>query len=157
MKTDRLYALTVYLLNHGKTSASELARKFEVLVRTIQRDIDSLCEADIPIVAETGVNGGYYISDLFRMDSHTATEEDYSYILTALKGFSTAMDSPRIDAAVEKISALANKKDDSVVLDFSVLREVDNSLMQTLQEAIKKKRRLNLTILMLKIYLGYIL
>jgi predicted DNA-binding transcriptional regulator YafY len=36
MKTDRLYALTLYLLNHGKTSASELAKHFEVSVRTIQ-------------------------------------------------------------------------------------------------------------------------
>jgi predicted DNA-binding transcriptional regulator YafY len=30
MKTDRLYAITVYLLNHGKVPASELAKKFEV-------------------------------------------------------------------------------------------------------------------------------
>ena len=39
MKKDRLYAVTLYLLNHGKTSASELAKHFEVSVRTIQRDI----------------------------------------------------------------------------------------------------------------------
>lgn len=30
VKIDRLYAVTVYLLNHGKTSASVLARRFEV-------------------------------------------------------------------------------------------------------------------------------
>lgn len=35
MKTDRLYALTYYLLNHGKTSASELSKHFEVSVRTV--------------------------------------------------------------------------------------------------------------------------
>lgn len=100
----------------------------------------SLCEAGIPIVAETGANGGYYLTDSFRMDAQTATQEDYSYILTALKGYSTAMGSPGIDAAIEKIASLANKKDDSVVLDFSVLREVDNSLMQALQEAIRRKK-----------------
>ena len=49
MRTDRLYAITVYLMNHGKTSAGELARRFEVSVRTIQRDMDSLCAAGIPI------------------------------------------------------------------------------------------------------------
>ena len=140
MKTDRLYAITVYLLNHGKTSASELAKKFEVSIRTIQRDIDSLCKAGIPIVAETGASGGYYLAESFRMDAQIATEEEYSYILTALKGFSTAMENPQIDAAVEKISAITGKKDDSVILDFSVLREVDNCLMQTLQEAIKRKK-----------------
>lgn len=139
MKTDRLYAITVYLLNHGKTPASELAKKFEVSVRTIQRDIDSLCAAGIPIVAESGVTGGYYLTETFKMDAQTATEEDYSYILTALKGYSTAINNQHINIVLEKIASLINKKDDSVVLDFSVLREVDNSLMQTLQEAIKRK------------------
>jgi len=139
MKTDRLYAITVYLLNHGKTSAKDLAGRFEVSVRTIQRDIDSLCVAGIPIVSEIGANGGYYITESFKMNAQTATEEDYSNILTALKGYSTAMNNPHIDTAIEKITSLAGKKDDSVVLDFSVLREVDNNLMQTLQEAIKRK------------------
>lgn len=140
MKTDRLYAITVYLLNHGKTSASELAKKFEVSVRTIQRDMDSLCKAGIPIVAETGATGGYYLTDSFKMDVQMATAEEYSYIRTALKGFSTAMNIPRIDTVVEKINALTGQKDDSVILDFSVLREVDNDLMQTLQEAVKKRK-----------------
>lgn len=140
MRTDRLYAITVYLLNHGKTSASELAKKFEVSVRTIQRDIDSLCKSGIPIVAETGAAGGYYLTESFKMNAQMATDEDYSYILTALKGFSTAMNSPRVDTAIEKIASLTKKKDDSVVLDFSVLREVDNNLMQRLQDAIKRKK-----------------
>ena len=47
MKIERLYAVTGYLLNHGRTSARELAKRFEVSVRTIQRDIDSLCLAGI--------------------------------------------------------------------------------------------------------------
>lgn len=51
MKIERLYAITVYLLNHGRTSANELAKHFEVSVRTIQRDIDSLCLSGIPIVS----------------------------------------------------------------------------------------------------------
>lgn len=45
MKTDRRYALTLYLLNHGKSSASVLAKHFEVYIRTIQRDINALCQA----------------------------------------------------------------------------------------------------------------
>lgn len=48
MKTDRLYAITVYLLNHGKTPAEVLARLFEVSVRTIRRDVDALCRSASP-------------------------------------------------------------------------------------------------------------
>lgn len=139
MKINRLYAITVYLLNHGKTAATELSRKFEVSVRTIQRDIDALCQAGIPVVAETGASGGYYLSDDFCMDSQTVSKEDYSFILTALKGFSSAISSPMLDAAVEKISALTKSKNNSIILDFSVLREGDNELLQLLQTAIRTK------------------
>lgn len=52
-KINRLYAITVYLLNNGKATVAELSRKFEVSVRIVQRDTDSLCQAGIPIVAET--------------------------------------------------------------------------------------------------------
>lgn len=50
MKTDRLYVLTLYLLDHVKTSASEQAKHFEVSVRMIQRDIDVLCQAALRFV-----------------------------------------------------------------------------------------------------------
>ena len=107
MKIDRLYGITVYLLNHKKASASELARKFEVSVRTVQRDIDALCQAGIPVAAESGAKGGYSIPDTFRMDSQAMTQEDYGLIFTALKGFSSAMPSPNIASALEKFTALS--------------------------------------------------
>ncbi|MBQ8495953.1 MAG: YafY family transcriptional regulator [Clostridia bacterium] len=140
MKTDRLYAITLYLLNHGKTSASALARHFEVSIRTIQRDIDSLCQADIPIIAETGVGGGYYLAESFRMDAQTATAEDYARILTALKGYLTAFSDAKTESTLEKIATLTKQKNESIILDFSVLRETNEDLMKLLQDAIKQKK-----------------
>jgi predicted DNA-binding transcriptional regulator YafY len=139
-KIDRLYAITIYLLNVGKATAAELSRKFEVSVRTVQRDIDSLCQAGIPIVAETGANGGYYIAKNFRMDAHMATNEDYTFIITALKGLSSAMNSSKIDATLEKITSLTETSDSGIILDFSALNEGDSQLMQIFQDAIRKKR-----------------
>lgn len=138
-KIDRLYAITVYLLNNGKATSRELAQKFEVSVRTIQRDIDSLCKAGIPVAAEAGANGGYSISEAFRMNAQTATNEDYALILTALKGYYSATDNPKINATLEKIASLTKKPENGVILDFSVLREGDNALLQTLQKAIQAK------------------
>ena len=89
MKTDRLYALTLYLLNHGKTSASQLAKHFEVSVRTIQRDLDALCQSGIPICAFTGTNGGYKILSDLKMNSQLASEDEYAYIVTAINGLKT--------------------------------------------------------------------
>lgn len=139
MKTERLYAITVYLLNHGRTSASELAKHFEVSLRTIQRDIDSLCVAGIPIAAVTGVAGGYEISDRFELKGEYATADDYARILTALRGLASATSDPRVKYTAEKIARLSKPEDESIVLDFSVLREGDSAALQQLQTAVALK------------------
>lgn len=139
MKVERLYAITVYLLNHGRTSANELAKHFEVSVRTIQRDIDSLCLAGIPILSVAGAAGGYEISAQFRLDKHLATSNDYSYILTALKGLVSATNDRNAKCTLEKISHIHKQNDMNIILDFSVLREGEQASLQALQTAIAKK------------------
>jgi predicted DNA-binding transcriptional regulator YafY len=57
-RIDRLTAILL-LLQTGKRSAAEIAQHFEVSRRTIQRDIDALCEIGIPITADLGITGGY--------------------------------------------------------------------------------------------------
>jgi predicted DNA-binding transcriptional regulator YafY len=145
MKLDRLYAITVHLLNHGRTSASELAKRFEVSSRTIQRDIDALCCAGIPVVGTTGAAGGYEILDTFRMGQHTATPEDYSHILTALQGLATATNDPKVSMTLEKFASLTKPGDSGILLDFSVLREGDEQLLHLLQSAIRSKRTVSFT------------
>lgn len=140
MKTDRLYALTLYLLNHGKTSASELAKHFEVSVRTIQRDIDALCQAGIPICAFTGTNGGYEILSDFKMNNQLASEDEYAYIATAINGLKTVANNPVADGISEKITAISNNCNTGMILDFSVLREGDEKLLQMLQSVVKNKQ-----------------
>ncbi|KAB1438376.1 helix-turn-helix transcriptional regulator [Candidatus Galacturonibacter soehngenii] len=66
MKIDRLLRITIYLLNHGKTSSAVLADYFEVSQRTIMRDMDALCLAGIPVCSTTGVDGGYEIMEHLR-------------------------------------------------------------------------------------------
>ena len=51
MKADRLYAITLYLLNHKRASGRCLADTFEVSLRCIQRDMDTLSMAGVPIIA----------------------------------------------------------------------------------------------------------
>ena len=43
MKTDRLLGILTVLLRQDKTTARELAQKFEVSKRTIVRDVQALC------------------------------------------------------------------------------------------------------------------
>ena len=54
-----------YLLDKGTVTAPELAKKFEVSVRTIYRDIDMLSGAGIPVYTTTGHGGGIHLFDNF--------------------------------------------------------------------------------------------
>ena len=56
MKMDRLIGILSILLQRDRVSAPELAEHFEMSRRTIQRDIESLCRAGIPIATVQGAD-----------------------------------------------------------------------------------------------------
>jgi predicted DNA-binding transcriptional regulator YafY len=60
-RTDRLYALVEELraVSPRPRTSAKLAARFEVSVRTIERDLLALQEAGVPIWAQPGPGGGY--------------------------------------------------------------------------------------------------
>ena len=57
MKIDRLIGILSILLQKEKVTAPELAERIEVSRRTINRNIENLCKAGIPISTTQGVGG----------------------------------------------------------------------------------------------------
>ena len=55
-------------MRKGTVTAAELAERFEVSVRTIYRDMDTLSAAGIPIYAKKGKNGGICLIEQFVLD-----------------------------------------------------------------------------------------
>ncbi len=66
MRASRLVALLLLLQARGQLSAAGLADELEVSVRTIQRDIESLAAAGVPVYSERGRDGGYRLVDGYR-------------------------------------------------------------------------------------------
>ena len=87
MKTDRLIGILSILLQEEKTTAPELAERFEVSRRTINRDIEDLCRAGIPIRTVQGSGGGISIMDGYRMDRTILTSRDgqATHLMTLMK------------------------------------------------------------------------
>jgi predicted DNA-binding transcriptional regulator YafY len=68
-RTDRLYAIVEELraASPYARSARRLAAHFEVSVRTIERDLDALLQAGLPIWAQKGRTGGYVLDPEFTL------------------------------------------------------------------------------------------
>lgn len=62
---------------------------FEVSVRTIYRDIDSINGAGIPIVTYQGANGGIGLMEGYRLDRNVLTDRELADIFTALQSVSS--------------------------------------------------------------------
>ena len=153
MKIDRLLSMTIYLINHDLVSARELSEKFGVSVRTIQRDIETLEMAGIPVLSIQGPNGGYGIMDTYKMDRNLMSVDDLYYIITALKGISSSIDDKRIDNALEKMTGLVSSADhrdiarkaEKLHIDFSMLggNEEQRNILGIVQKAVESERLLS--------------
>jgi predicted DNA-binding transcriptional regulator YafY len=92
-RIDRLTAILL-LLQGGKRSAGEIAHHFEVSRRTIQRDIDALCEMGIPIAAGLGVAGGYSLPADYSLPPLALTLHEALLLRLALSSVSQLSETP---------------------------------------------------------------
>lgn len=65
-KADNLLAVLWLLRSRRKMTAGQLAEALETSVRTVYRYIDALCASGVPVIADTGPDGGYSLPENFR-------------------------------------------------------------------------------------------
>ena len=121
MKIDRLIGILSILQQKEKTTAKDLADKFEVSVRTITRDIEDLCKAGIPIVTFQGKGGGISIMDGYQLDRSVLSNEDMKSIITALKGLDSISKDSKYNLLMDKVSIKSHEAmvNNPIIIDLS--------------------------------------
>ena len=119
MQISRLFEIVYILMNKKSTTAKELCEHFEVSQRTIYRDIDTLCQAGIPIYTTKGKGGGIALMDNFVLNKSVLSEQEQNEILAALSGFKVATNTAS-NQVLHKLGALfGNKSTEWIEVDFS--------------------------------------
>ena len=143
MKIDRLIGILSILLQKEMTTAPELAEHFEVSKRTINRDIEELCKAGIPIQTTQGYGGGICIMDGYRMDRTLLTSRDMQMILAGLRSLDSVSGSRYYGQLMEKIQAGSSELisgRDSILIDLSSWYKTTlPPKISTIQDAIENR------------------
>ena len=143
MKIDRLIGILSVLLQKEKMTAPELAERFEVSRRTINRDIEDLCKAGIPIQTSQGTGGGISIMEGYRLDRTILTSKDMQMILTGLRSLDSVSGSSYYCQLMEKIRTGSSEfisGRDSILIDLSSW--YGDSLtpkIETIQDAVENR------------------
>lgn len=102
MRAERLLSAVLLLQAHGRMSGRELAKRLEVSMRTLHRDMDALSAAGVPIFALRGARGGWQLDEDWRTQVPGLDEAELRALLMAQP---RVIGDPRLAAAAE--SALA--------------------------------------------------
>lgn len=149
MKNERLFEILLYLIEKKDTTASELANHFNVSIRTIYRDIDSLSVANIPIYTTSGNKGGIHLMKNYTLDKTHFTANEREDILLALKTIQS-IPSFSSESTLKKINTifqLPQQTDSWLEVNFSRWGTdsiFDNELFQKIKDNILLKKQIKI-------------
>lgn len=122
MKIDRLIGILSILLQQKTVTSLTLAERFEVNIRTIERDIDILNRAGIPIITKRGRKGGISIMENYKIPKTLLTNSEMQDILAGLRGLDSVNGTNQYKQLMEKLSAGSSDflyGNQSILIDLS--------------------------------------
>ncbi|MCB0197452.1 MAG: YafY family transcriptional regulator [Anaerolineae bacterium] len=155
-RVDRLMGYLLLFQSRGLMRAQDFSQQFEISERTVYRDIQSLCEVGVPIMAMPGE--GYRLMEGYYLPPITFTPNEARSLYLAIAILSAqAKPGPTQDAArtaLEKVRSVlpsASRKQvealEAIINFYSFpknLLDFDDTLLGTLQEAIQQRRLVHL-------------
>lgn len=131
-RLSRLTSILTQLQTKRLVTATELADKYEVSVRTIYRDIRSLEASGVPIYTEEG--RGYSLVDGYTLAPVAFTEEEANALITGYTLISRNKD-----------ASLVKSYEDAIAKVKSVLRSTQKDKAQLLSERVVFVKNLSQT------------
>lgn len=154
MKYQVMLKILFLLLARKRVSAKYIADRYEISIRTVYRYIDELSLAGVPIYNERGRNGGYSISENFKISANYLTNEESEQIISALIEINKELGSEVMRGAIDKLSSISKTSNETPTINFGNLVidgsawGVNDSYSETLkllQKAIEEKTLLSVS------------
>ena len=76
MKQYLVFGIYLFVSGRKRTTAKEIAEKFEISPRTVYRYIDALSMAGVPLYSENGKHGGIFLQDNFTLESLMLSQKE---------------------------------------------------------------------------------
>ncbi|TDC64710.1 YafY family transcriptional regulator, partial [Actinomadura sp. GC306] len=153
-RTDRLYALVEELRACAprRLAARELAARYEVSVRTIERDISALQQAGVPIFADVGRGGGYTLDKSRTLPPLNFTPAEAVAVAITLSRAGGSPYSRSARTALHKIVAAMSADDGASARELAARIRIlgpaaddDRAVPAVLEEAVLTRRVVRLT------------
>lgn len=122
-RIDRITAILIQLQSRKIVKAQDIADRFDISLRTVYRDINTLEEAGIPIIGEAGV--GYSIMQGYRLPPIMFTKEEATAFATAEKLLTHITD-----------KATAEKYQEAMYKIRAVLRSDEKDMLEDIEDVI---------------------
>ena len=154
-RTDRLYTLVEELRARAPRPfpGPDLAARFEVSLRTIERDVQALLEAGVPIWTERGRDGGYCLDRSASLPPLNLTTPEATAIVIALAALGPGPFADTARSARQKIVAVMSPGSVDELVSLTARMRVaptqppaplEATLLSTVRDAVERREVLDL-------------
>ena len=109
MQINRLFEIVYILLDKKTITAKELSERFEVSIRTIYRDVETLSISGIPIYTSKGKGGGISLIEDFVLNKSVLSEKEQNEILMSLQSLN-ATKFMNVEPVLKRLSTIFNRE-----------------------------------------------
>jgi predicted DNA-binding transcriptional regulator YafY len=109
LRSERILSLFLILAGGRLHTATELAKRFDVSIRTLYRDLDLLSAWGLPIEAIPGREGGFRVLPGYAVDRAVFGKDELETVAAAFGGVEEAVGQAATEGAGVKLAALLGR------------------------------------------------